>query len=166
MPPIADPTSSTEDYKDHGQHAWVDTATDHLSTFAADVDTASYTIARRKLTEGTLPPAAAVRVEEWVNYFKYDYAAPAAGAPFAVHADAAPSPFNPGRHIVRVGVTTTAKSVAEVVYASRNRPLLTCWMVYRVPTGVSRHCCVPSFSAARVMTEKSVAATSWASMKR
>ena len=110
---VADPTSNTEDYKDHGANAWVDTTTDHLSTFAADVDTASYTIARRKLTEGTLPPTAAVRVEEWVNYFKYDYAAPGAGAPFAVHADAAPSPFNPGRHVVRVGVTTTAKSVAE-----------------------------------------------------
>ncbi len=107
-----DPMSG-EGFKDYGQNAWVDASKDRLSTFAADVDTASYTIARRKLTEGALPPAAAVRVEEFVNYFGYDYAPPAAGQPFAVHIDAAPSPFNPGRHIVRVGVTTKAKSIAE-----------------------------------------------------
>ncbi len=109
---VADATSG-EAYKDYGTNAWIDTAKDHLSTFAADVDTASYTIARRKLTEGALPPAAAVRVEEFVNYFRYAYAAPAAGQPFAVHMDAAPSPFNSGRHILRVGVTTKAKSVSE-----------------------------------------------------
>ncbi|HVV85255.1 MAG TPA: VWA domain-containing protein [Kofleriaceae bacterium] len=104
---------STESYKDYGTNAWTDTAKDHLSTFAADVDTASYTIARRKLTEGALPPTAAVRVEEFVNYFHYGYAPPADGQPFAVHIDAAPSPFNSGREIVRVGVTTKAKSIAE-----------------------------------------------------
>ncbi len=104
---------STEGYKDHGKNAWVEATKDQLSTFAADVDTASYTIARRKLTEGALPPAAAVRVEEFVNYFGYGYAPPAAGQPFAVHVDAAPSPFNSGRQIVRVGVTTKAKSIAE-----------------------------------------------------
>ena len=104
---------SAEGYKDYGQNAWTDAAKDHLSTFAADVDTASYTIARRKLVEGTLPPAAAVRVEEFVNYFHYGYAPPAAGEQFAVHVDAAPSPFGSGRQIVRVGVTTKAKSIAE-----------------------------------------------------
>src|SRR5678816_2024070 len=60
-----------ESYRDWGRNPWVDASKDHLSTFAADVDTASYTIARRKLDEGALPPAAAVRVEEFVNYFKY-----------------------------------------------------------------------------------------------
>ncbi len=113
MPATVADGQSGEGYKDYGKNAWMDTAKDHLSTFAADVDTASYTIARRKLTEGVLPPAAAVRVEEFVNYFGYAYAPPAAGAPFAVHIDAAPSPFNPGRSIVRVGVTTKAKSLAE-----------------------------------------------------
>jgi Ca-activated chloride channel homolog len=100
-------------FKDYGKNVWVDAAKDQLSTFAADVDTASYTIARRKLTEGTLPPGAAVRVEEFVNYFRYGYAPPDGGRPFAVHMDAAPSPFNKGRHILRVGVTTKAKSISE-----------------------------------------------------
>lgn len=104
---------SAESYTDHGVNAWTDTATDHLSTFAADVDTASFTIVRRKLAEGALPPTAAVRVEEFVNYFGYGYAAPDGARPFAVHMDAAPSPFNPGRQIVRVGVTTKAKARSE-----------------------------------------------------
>jgi Ca-activated chloride channel family protein len=105
----ADDTSG-EAYHDYGKNPWTDAAKDHLSTFAADVDTASYTIARRKLTEGTLPPAAAVRVEEFVNYFRYQFPAPTAGSPFAVVMDAVPSPLSPGRDIVRVGVATRPRS--------------------------------------------------------
>jgi len=102
-----------EAYHDWGKNRWTDAAKDHLSTFAADVDTASYTIARRKLTESMLPPSAAVRVEEFVNYFRYAFPEPAAGSPFAVVMDAAPSPLSPGRHILRVGVATRPKSVTE-----------------------------------------------------
>jgi Ca-activated chloride channel family protein len=96
----------------HGVNPWVETAKDNLSTFAADVDTASYTHSRRSLNAGSLP-AAAVRVEEFVNYFKYTFPAPAQGSPFSVVMDAAPSPFSPGHHIVRVGVATPAKSPSE-----------------------------------------------------
>jgi Ca-activated chloride channel family protein len=110
---VGDPTARGEGYADYGTNAWTEAAKDHQSTFAADVDTASYSIARRKLNEGSLPPAAAVRVEEFVNYFRYRYGAPAAGEAFAVHMDAAPSPFNSGRHVLRVGVSTKAKSVSE-----------------------------------------------------
>ncbi len=102
-----------ESYHDWGKNPWVDTDQDHLSTFAADVDTASYTIARRKLEEGTLPPAAAVRVEEFVNYFRYSFAAPGPSSPFSVVMEAAPSPLAPGRHVVRVGVATKALSTLE-----------------------------------------------------
>jgi Ca-activated chloride channel family protein len=113
MPAPVDGKESADAFKDYGVNGWSDTDKDKLSTFAADVDTASYTIARRKLTEGVLPPTAAVRVEEFVNYFKYAYAAPDSGRPFAVHVDVAPSPFNKGRQIVRVGVSTKARSVSE-----------------------------------------------------
>jgi Ca-activated chloride channel family protein len=110
----ADPRSSSgEGYKDYGVNAWVDTAKDALSTFAVDVDTASYTIARRKLTEGALPPKAAVRVEEFVNYFGYRYPRPDGARPFSVTADLAPSPFTSGRHILRVGVATRPLAVSE-----------------------------------------------------
>jgi Ca-activated chloride channel homolog len=102
-----------EAYKDYGKNPWVETKQDHLSTFAADVDTASYSIVRRKLEEGTLPPAAAVRVEEFVNYFRYSFAKPAPNTPFSVVMEAAPSPLQAGRHIVRVGVATKAISTLE-----------------------------------------------------
>src|SRR5215475_13047650 len=85
--------TSGEAYHDWGKNPWIDASKDHLSTFAADVDTASYTIARRKLGEGTLPPKEAVRVEEFVNYFRYRFPPPAAGTPFSVIMDAAPSPM-------------------------------------------------------------------------
>ena len=77
-----EPAPTGEDYKDYGKNPWIDASKDHLSTFAADVDTASYAIARRKLQSGELPPTASVRVEEWVNYFKYGFpAAPAETTP-------------------------------------------------------------------------------------
>ena len=110
---MASAASTAEAYHDWGKNPWTETAKDHLSTFAADVDTASYTIARRKLNEGTLPPAASVRVEEFVNYFRYAFPPPAAGTPFSVVMQAAPSPLQAGRHILRVGVATKEKSVAE-----------------------------------------------------
>ncbi|MCP4804282.1 MAG: DUF3520 domain-containing protein [Proteobacteria bacterium] len=81
---------------------------DRFSTFSIDVDTASYAISRRKLNEGWMPNTAGVRVEEFVNALHYDYDAPKAGtnggAPFNVHMEAAPSPFQHNHHILRVGV--------------------------------------------------------------
>ena len=104
---------NSEVYEDYGKNPFIDTDKDNLSTFAVDVDTASYAIARRKIVEGSLPPASAVRVEEFVNYFKYDYDGPTDGAPFAVHMDAAPSPFSSGKHILRVGVQAKKLSIVE-----------------------------------------------------
>jgi Ca-activated chloride channel family protein len=112
-PATPDPVSNTESYTHHDANAWITAAKDHLSTFAADVDTASYTIARRKLNEGALPPHDAVRVEEFVNYFRYAYPAPSDAKPFSVTMDAAPSPFAKDRTIIRVGVATKALSVAQ-----------------------------------------------------
>lgn len=117
--PAAEPTG-TEHYADYGVNPVVDASRDRLSTFAIDVDTASYTISRRKLNEGTLPPFASVRAEEYVNYFQYAYPAPTA-RPFAVHTDAAPSPYTPGHHLVRVGlhgkrVTSEERTPVHLVY--------------------------------------------------
>ncbi len=96
-------------------HGFVDTARDALSTFAADVDTASYAVSRRYLTRGRLPPTSAVRVEEFVNYFKFRYAPPETGA-FSVHLEGAPSPFDDKRHFLRVGVQ------GKVVSRSQRKP--------------------------------------------
>ncbi len=98
------PAPNTEEYTDHGVNDFIDPRRDKLSTFSVDVDTGSYTIARRKIVEGSLPAKAAVRVEEFVNFFKYDYAQPDGQRPFEVDFEAAPSPFNAKRTILRVGV--------------------------------------------------------------
>ncbi|MEL6344320.1 MAG: VWA domain-containing protein [Myxococcota bacterium] len=105
-PSLAPEPEGTEDYQDYGVNEVTLTETDHLSTFSIDVDTASYTITRSKLNSNQLPPESAVRVEEFVNYFDYAYGAPSWGgdAPFSVNMEAAPSPWTPNRHILRVGI--------------------------------------------------------------
>jgi Ca-activated chloride channel family protein len=75
---------------------------DHLSTFSLDVDTGAYTVFRRYINTGMLPPPESVRVEEYVNYFDPGYPTPRDTA-FAVYADGAPSPFN-GELLARFGV--------------------------------------------------------------
>ena len=75
-----------------------------LSTFSIDVDRASYANTRRMLTDGYLPPPAAVRIEEFVNYFEYDYAGPEGEHPFAVHTEVAESPWNAEHHLVRIAL--------------------------------------------------------------
>ena len=75
-----------------------------LSTFSIDVDTASYSNVRRFLEHGQRPPADAVRIEELVNYFHYDYAPPKNGDPFAVHTEVAACPWNPEHRLVRFGL--------------------------------------------------------------
>jgi Ca-activated chloride channel family protein len=117
----------TEDYHDYGINPVVDPAKDRFSTFAVDVDTASYSISRRKLMEGSLPAFSAVRAEEFLNYFDYVYDAPAKG-PFAVHFAAAPSPFTKGHHLVRIGVK------GKNISASERKPV---HLVYLVDTSGS-----------------------------
>mgnify|MGYP001393599452 FL=1 len=75
-----------------------------VSTFSIDVDTGSYSNVRRMLNAGQLPPADAVRVEELINYFPYDYALPKDDRPFAVHSEMAPAPWNAERVLLRVGI--------------------------------------------------------------
>ena len=91
-------------FEHYGVNPFVDTEDDHLSTFAIDVDTASYTVARFFVQDGYLPDPASVRVEEFVNYFDYDYETPTEGA-FAIHIEGSPSRFGNERHwLLRVGL--------------------------------------------------------------
>ncbi len=91
-------------FEHYGVNPFVDTEDDHLSTFAIDVDTGSYTVARFFVQDGHLPDPAAVRVEEFVNYFDYNYEAPREGA-FAIHLEGSPSRFGTERHwLLRVGL--------------------------------------------------------------
>lgn len=75
-----------------------------LSTFSIDVDTASYTNLRRFLNQGLLPPPNAVRIEEMLNYFSYDYPQPVGEAPFTVSMEVAACPWNPKHQLAHVGI--------------------------------------------------------------
>lgn len=84
----------------------VDSVSDNLITFAVDVDTASYAIARNYINNDQLPPAHTVRTEEFINYFDYRQAPPASqdDGPFGVALEGAPSAFGEGKRLLRVGI--------------------------------------------------------------
>ena len=91
-------------FKHYGVNPFIDTEDDHLSTFAMDVDTASYTVMRRFIRDGYLPAPEAVRVEEFVNFFEHGYEPPEDDA-FAIHVEGSPSPFGGNNHwLMRVGL--------------------------------------------------------------
>ena len=91
-------------FKHYGVNPFIDTEDDHFSTFAVDVDTASYTVTRKFVTDGNLPDPDSVRVEEFVNYFDYGYERPSQSA-FAIHMEGSPSPFGGENHwLMRVGL--------------------------------------------------------------
>ncbi|MBR9825746.1 MAG: DUF3520 domain-containing protein [Alphaproteobacteria bacterium] len=79
-------------------------ADEAVSTFSIDVDTASYAVVRNFLNDGRLPPSDAVRIEEMINYFDYDYALPEAGEPFATHVEVTPNPWNEDTQLLHVGI--------------------------------------------------------------
>ena len=91
-------------FRHYGVNPFIDTEDDHLSTFAMDVDTASYTVARRFVMDGNLPDPDSVRVEEFINYFYYGYDSPSDDA-FAIQMEGSPSPFGGENHwLMRVGL--------------------------------------------------------------
>ena len=93
----------SNNFQDYGVNPFVEASDDPLSTFALDVDTASYTVARNFLESGQLPPIEAVRTEEFVNYFDGGYAD--VRDEFTVSLEAAPSPFaDPDHVLLRVGI--------------------------------------------------------------
>ena len=89
-----------------------------VSTFSADVDTGAYANVRRLLNQGRLPPEGAVRLEELVNYFPYDYALPSDGSPFGVTTELAASPWNPHTRLLRIGIKASDRAVAELAPAN------------------------------------------------
>src|SRR5206468_2161947 len=103
-----------EQYERIDENPYVAVAEQPLSTFSSDVDTASYTNARRFLREGRLPPKDAVRIEELVNYFHYDYPAPTGGDPLSITTEVGPSPWNPAFKLVRIGLRAPEIDEAKV----------------------------------------------------
>ncbi len=95
---------NTETYDYISDNPFLDAAQNPLSTFSIDVDTASYSNVRRFLESGKLPPKDAVRVEELVNYFDYDYKGPKNEKPFAVDFEITEAPWKPEHKLLRIGL--------------------------------------------------------------
>ena len=99
------PAENTESYANTNANPVQVTAEVPVSTFSIDVDTASYSVIRSFLMNGMLPPPEAVRVEEMVNYFPYDYSEPnAVEVPFQSTVTVMPTPWNPGTQLVHIGL--------------------------------------------------------------
>jgi Ca-activated chloride channel family protein len=93
-----------ESYAKIDENPFLDAARAPLSTFSIDVDTASYSNTRRFLSAGQLPPKDAVRIEELINYFPYDYPQPTGDAPFSVKAEVADCPWDSRHKLVHIGL--------------------------------------------------------------
>ena len=98
------PGHNTEGYDHLTDNPFLGVGHNPLSTFSIDVDTASYANVRRFLDQGSLPPADAVRIEELINYFNYDYDAPTGDDPFATHMEIAGCPWAPDHRLARIGL--------------------------------------------------------------
>ncbi len=101
-PPNGEPVDAMF-FKNYGTNPFISTDDDHLSTFAIDCDNASYSMTRAYLNDGNLPPEEAVRVEEFINNFKYNYSHPSDRA-FDVEMEGAPSRFGKGYQLLKIGV--------------------------------------------------------------
>ena len=95
---------NTEEYKHRVDNSFQDAISTPLSTFSIDVDTASYSNVRRFINTGALPPADAVRTEEMLNYFSYNYPKPTGEHPFSVNTELNDCPWYPGHKLVLVGI--------------------------------------------------------------
>jgi len=95
---------TTAAYPRYVENPFTLVASEPLSTFSTDVDTASYANVRRFLNQNQLPPADAVRIEELLNYFSYAYAPPTGDQPFAAHLEVAGCPWAPEHRLLRVGL--------------------------------------------------------------
>jgi len=111
---VFDPAS----YRSWFEAAFTPVDRDPRSTFSIDVDTGSYTLARRSLTEGALPAPGSIRVEEMINYFDYDYPEPRGEVPVSITSEVGPCPWNPEHRLVHLGVQ--GKHVATTAVPPRN----------------------------------------------
>jgi Ca-activated chloride channel family protein len=95
---------STEDYNPINENGFQNAAQTPVTTFSADVDRASYSNVRRFLNGGDMPPVDAIRIEEMINYFDYQYPQPVGNDPIAVRTEISDSPWNPGLKLVHIGL--------------------------------------------------------------
>ncbi len=104
---------NTEAYESLSENEFLSALDNPQSTFSIDVDTASYANVRRFLNEGQLPPKGAVRIEELINYFPFNYPEPEGEHPFAVSTEVAACPWHPDHRLVRIGLKGRSLAVSN-----------------------------------------------------
>lgn len=106
---------NAETYKEIKENSFVAVAQQPVTTFSADVDRAAYANVRRIIGYGQIPPKDAVRIEEMVNYFDYDYPAPEEGStsPLRISPELAPAPWNPDHLLLRIGLQAKKIDLAK-----------------------------------------------------
>jgi Ca-activated chloride channel family protein len=120
---LASPHGFNREAYDHiAENPFLAVAVNPLSTFSIDVDTASYANVRRFLTSGQLPPKDAVRIEELVNYFRYDYPEPEGDAPFSISTEVGRCPWKPEHRLALIGLR--GRSLDEESLPPRNLTFL------------------------------------------
>lgn len=129
---------NTEEYSEIKESGFKSPRTEPLSTFSADVDTASYTNIRRYINNGDTVPAGAVRIEEMLNYFSYDYPEPESGKAFSTTVEIGGCPWNENTKLMKIGLQTAKIDVSQMppsnlvflidssgsMYSSNKLPLL------------------------------------------
>lgn len=120
---VIDNMDDEEEYDREGydyitENAFASVAGNPVSTFSVDVDAASYSNTRRMLKAGRLPAAGAVRVEEMVNYFKYDYPQPLAADPFSINTEIGKCPWNPEHRLALIGLQGKTIPVGDLPSAN------------------------------------------------
>ncbi len=111
-PPAQD--FNTEEYSVIDEPGFASVKNKPLSTFSIDVDTASYSNVRRFFHDGEMPPADAVRIEELINYFEYDYPEPVQGEPFSIVTEMADCPWAPSHQLVHIGLRSKPVATADL----------------------------------------------------
>ncbi|MDR1830532.1 MAG: VWA domain-containing protein [Candidatus Fibromonas sp.] len=113
---------NTERYKDYEENPFINTADEAVSTFSIDADGGSYCVARRFLNLGQKPPKASVRIEEYINYFTFDYQEPAGDENIALNSEVSTCPWAPGHYLLRLGIK--GKTIPENELPNSNFVLL------------------------------------------
>ena len=107
-------SSETTEFSSRKENDYFETEQEAISTFGIDVDRAAYSIVRSYLQRNRIPPAEAIRTEEMVNYFSYDYPQPSSNAPFSVSSELAVCPWNAEHLLLSVAIQGEDKSLAEL----------------------------------------------------
>jgi len=106
--------SSNENYKDYDENPFIQTSEQAVSTFSVDADGGAYANMRRFMYLGDQPPTAAVRIEEFINYFTFNYAEPEAGENVSLNSELSTCPWDEDHHLMRIGMKGKTLSDAEM----------------------------------------------------